>query len=149
MREIIQDPHPILKKPSEDVVTIDDNVRDIASELLYYVSQPGCVGLSAIQLGVRLRVIAVKRNLEPLIIINPIIRKVSRQVYMNTEGCMSIDHGKVAYTVKRHKWVTVAGLNIYGKYVKYKGHGFFGAILQHEIDHLYGKMINDDKWQGG
>ena len=143
MRAIIQYPNPLLKEVSEPVRDIDSLVKDVAEEMLDCVAKPGIVGISAIQLGVKLRIIAVCSGV-PILIINPAVTKASRQTYVSTEGCLSIDHGHSQYLVKRHKLVKVVGLNLLGDRVSYKGGAdTFGAALQHEIDHLDGKLIND------
>jgi len=143
MRDIIQDSDPVLREHSEEVRSVDDLVKEVAGELLYYMEMPHCGGLSAVQLGVKLRIIAVDRNGEHLIIINPVIRKASKQLYKAYEGCLSIDYGVTVYPVERHKLVSVIGRNLDWQPVHYKGTGLFGAILQHEIDHLDGKLICD------
>lgn len=73
MRSIIQDPNPILKERSEEIKEITAFVNEVAGEMLHYLELPNCGGIAAVQLGVKLRMIAVDRSGESLVIINPVI----------------------------------------------------------------------------
>lgn len=142
MREIIQLPDPILNEVSAPVTDIDSLVREIAGELIFYLNTSNFVGLSAIQLGEKTRIIAVRRGAEVIPIINPVIIKASSQTYRVVEGCASIRHGQSFYKVTRHKSVKVVGRNLRWEKLVYKGFDLFGQVLQHEIDHLDGRMID-------
>jgi len=115
---------------------------ELVKDMTYYLEKPYCAGLSAVQLGVPIRVIGAKRNYEIIFIVNPEISKHSNQTYRAHEGCLSIGMGKVLYVVKRYKIVTVKGFDLNGKPVSYKSRDLFGAVLQHELDHLDGITIN-------
>lgn len=151
MREIIKVPNPILHKVSKPVDNIDGYVRELAGEMLAYLSNVThipCLGLAAVQLGELVRIIAVIWNMyspdfrEPVIIINPEIVKRSK-IVQSQEGCFSIGDGTSLYLVKRYKQVKVIGLDLNGQRVAYKEHGLPSFALQHEIDHLDGKLICD------
>lgn len=142
MREILQYPNPTLTKVSEPIESVDIKVREIAAELIRYLNQPVVVGISAIQLGEPIRMLATKRGDENIIIINPIVLKLSKQTYKVSESCASISHGTVSYLVTRHKSIKITGIDLNGKRFTYKGWNLFGQILQHEFDHLNGIMIN-------
>ena len=141
MRQILQVPNPILHAISRPVENIDAYIWELCDEMERFISSPDSIGISAIQLGEKVRVIAVKRNEEKLFIINPVITKSSSQIYPSREGCLSIGLGREFYWVRRHKIVKVTGLNLDGARVSYKGREQFGAVLQHEIDHLGGILI--------
>jgi len=142
MREIIQRPDPTLNEVSAPVTDIDSLVREIAGELIFYLNTSNFVGLSAIQLGEKTRIIAVRRGAEVIPIINPVIVKASSQTHRVVEGCASIRHGQSFYKVTRHKSVKVVGRNLRWEKLVYKGFDLFGQVLQHEIDHLDGRMID-------
>ena len=142
--DLLQVPNPILREISKPVNQVDSFIRGLAQELLYQLENLHCVGIAAIQIGERVRMIAVKRGIESIIIINPVVFRSSDKLYPNVEGCMSINYGQDHYRVKRHKLVKVNGLDLNESSVAYKGRDIFGAVLQHEIDHLDGRMINQN-----
>ncbi len=146
MRNIIQVPNPILHQVSKPVENIDAHIKDLADEMVAILTSTGHLGLAAIQLGESVRMIVVVRNIrsrELSVIINPEIVKRSSQMTNSREGCLSIGKGLTFFTVKRHKLIRVTGLNIYGNKVVYRERGKLGFVLQHEIDHLDGKLIAD------
>lgn len=152
MREIVKVPNSILHEVSKPVVNIDGYIKELASEMVAYlsgVSPIPCLGLAAVQLGELVRIIAVMQNMyspefrHPFIIINPEIVKRSEQIVQSQEGCLSIGDGTSMYLVKRHKQVKVAGLDLNSQRVAYKERGLLGFVLQHEIDHLDGRLICD------
>jgi len=148
MRQIVKLPSPILHEVSEPIKSIDGYVKEVAKEIRRYLALPHCVGLSAPQLGEKIRLIGVKMNIRPpvdiIFIVNPIIIKLSPKTYHIPEGCLSIGNGKVPFVVTRHKIIKVRGIDLDGVGVTYKGHDLFAQILQHEIDHLDGKLISDE-----
>lgn len=152
MREIVKVPNPTLHQVSTPVVDIDGYVREVAEEMLAYLSGASRIprlGLAAVQLGELVRIIAIMGNMyspdfrQPVIIINPEIVRKSPKMVESREGCLSIGDGTSIYLVKRHKLVKVAGLDLDGKRVVYKERGLPGFALQHEIDHLNGRLILD------
>ena len=152
MREIVKVPNPVLHKKSEPVGNIDGYIREVAGEMLAYlsgVSRVPCLGLAAVQLGELVRIIAIMGNMyspdfrQPVIIINPEIVKRSPKMIESREGCLSIGDGTSIYVVKRYKLVKVIGLDLNGQRVAYKERGLPGFALQHEIDHLNGRLILD------
>jgi len=143
VREIIQYPDPMLRQTSKPVEKIDDKVKEIAVELIHHINALNYVGLSAVQLGELIRMFVAKRVDEDIIIINPEVIKLSKQTYTILEGCTSIDHGRTSYLVARHKSVKITGTDLDGRRVTYKAWGLFGEVLQHENDHLDGKLILD------
>ena len=96
-----------------------------------------CVGLSAIQIGVPLRVCVVFNGNEFIPFINPIITKSFGDKYEAEEGCMSLDGTR---KVMRYDQIEVMRQTKNG-FVKEKYRGYMAEILQHEIDHFNGKLI--------
>jgi len=143
VRGIIQYPTPILTQVSKPVKKVTPKVREIAAELLFYLDTPGCVGLSAVQLDEPIRMFAVKWAGKDIVIINPEIIKLSKQTCHRVEGCTSIRKGEAQYLVTRHKAVRIAGTDLEGEKVMYRVGGLFGEIMQHEHDHLEGRLIVD------
>lgn len=152
MRDIVKAPNPILYKVSEPVKSIDGYIKELANEMMTYISRVThipCGGLAAVQLGEPVRLIAIMWNMyspefrEPVIIINPEIVKKSLKMVESREGCLSIGDGTSIYLVKRYKLVKVVGLGLNGERVTYKERDMPGFALQHEIDHLNGRLVSD------
>lgn len=142
---ILKYPDPTLKKVSLPVQSITgDTVRLIQDMVETMYTAPG-VGLAAPQVGMLQRIIVLDidhenpgRNLIKLI--NPEIRHAEGEVVWE-EGCLSV----IDFTaeIKRAARVEVVGLNEEGQEVKIEGEGLLSVALQHEIDHLDGKLFID------
>lgn len=152
MRNLVKVPNPILREVSKPVNNIDSYIKELASEMIAYISGVSRIprlGLAAVQLGELVRMIVIMRNMyssdfrEPVIIINPEIVKKSDKMVESQECCLSIGDGTSVYLVKRHKLVKVVGLDLNGERRAYKERGLPGFALQHEIDHLNGRLVLD------
>lgn len=137
--EILQYPDPVLRKISLPVDTKPD--KQLIAAMSEYRGK--CAGLSAIQLGFPVRVIMVKSGTFYMFMVNPEIVKVDEKMSEYEEGCMSIDRGVTRYTFMRPRRVKVKYLDMDMLPHSIKGDGLFARILQHEIDHLDGKLIID------
>jgi peptide deformylase len=138
-------PQEILSQPAEPITEIDEEVVklvDHMAETMY--SAPG-IGLAATQVGVAKQVlvadIAPRRpESELIVLINPEIVAAEGEVIFE-EGCLSVPDYQAE--VKRHEKVTVRGLNLKGEEVEIEADGLLAVVLQHEIDHLHGKLFID------
>jgi len=128
----------ILRQHSVDVYMID---LDLVKDMTEY--QGRCLGLAAVQLGVLARLIMVRYGEEYLFLANPEIIKLSPKTTIMREGCLSIGYGREYHPVPRSKRVKVRYMNIEGIQKTVKAEGTTAAALQHEIDHLDGKLIFD------
>jgi peptide deformylase len=105
---------------------------------------PYAGGLSAIQLGIPLRVTIVNLKREQggeVFLINPTIISASEAFVPRTEGCLSLPGYKA--TIQRHKKVKIRALNRSGNEFVYTATGYESAIVQHELDHMDGKLYWD------
>ncbi|MDP2729175.1 MAG: peptide deformylase [Dehalococcoidales bacterium] len=141
MREILQYPDHRLTTAAWSVKTIDESVRQIVDEMREICIEHHALGLAAPQIGETKCIIVVKYGAEYVAIVNPELSRVWPKVIDHPERCLSVEHGQVVLSVKRHKIVVVTGLDENGKPVKYKAQEFYAYALQHEIDHLKGKLI--------
>jgi len=142
IRPIIQAPDPRLLQPSAPVglfMPISGLVGDLISTRL----EAGAAGLSAVQIGVHLRIVAVhpKEFFGFKILVNPEIVARSDEMVTTEEGCMSIGNGVPRFSVRRHKFVQVHFLDRKGEAHDFRAEGFAARLVQHEIDHLDGKLI--------
>lgn len=99
------------------------------------------VGIAATQVGVGKRVFIAESAKGPIALINPVFLEKSKKMTTEDEGCLSIP-GKYD-SVKRHKSVKVEALTVSGEKIVFEAHDFFARILQHELDHLDGKLYVD------
>lgn len=132
-----------LRRVSRDA-TADDFPEEIAKTLLEALEIPreGLVslGLSAPQLGYRLRMFVMKYGADIICLVNPVITK-TRGRQIGVEMCLSLPGKSVS--VERPKGIKVKCLNRYLKFVKYKFTGLDARVACHEIDHLDGRLIID------
>ena len=112
-------------------------IRDLLDTANEYAESKSCVGLSAIQIGVPLRVCVVYNGQEFVPFVNPIIVGKHGNKYQAEEGCMSLDGTRI---VERYEKVTVMRRGSKG-YIKETYKGFMAQIIQHELDHFDGKLI--------
>jgi peptide deformylase len=99
------------------------------------------VGIAATQVGLGKRIFIAESDHGPIALINPEFTKTSWKLLNGEEGCLSIP-GKFD-RLKRHKSVTIKGRTVDGAAIEFAATGFFARILQHELDHLDGKLYVD------
>lgn len=140
MMEIVCLPNACLRKKTAKVLKVSEEENRILDEMAKIMYLKGGVGLAACQVGIdkQLAVIDIGEGLIKLI--NPIIVK-KEGCESQEEGCLSIP--EAAIKVKRAKKVAIEYLNEHGEAVKIVAQGLLARVLQHEIDHLYGKLIID------
>jgi peptide deformylase len=135
-------PDPVLKQKAKRVRTIDGSVQKLIADMLETVrADPGRAALAAPQVGVSLRVIVIDiPGAEGVVLINPEIVKRSGERAV-TEGCLSVPgyYGEI----KRAKTVTAKGRDASGKEIRIKADELLAQALEHEIDHLNGKLYVD------
>lgn len=143
---IITLPDPLLRQASTPIETIDADVKRLANDMFetMYVA-PG-IGLAAVQVGVprQLLVLDVADDDEtprPITMINPQIIEFSDEMRTHEEGCLSIPDFKL--DIDRPDWVRVNYLDLDGKLQELRTGGLLATAIQHEIDHLRGKLIID------
>jgi peptide deformylase len=143
--EILKYPHPILKKSSQAVSQIDEEVKKLIQDMKETMYGAGGVGLAACQVGVLRRVIVLDvSSMDPqhsfLALINPEIISEEGEID-HEEGCLSIPD--CLEKVKRKEKVCVKGLFPQGMEIEIKADGILAFALQHEIDHINGVLILD------
>jgi peptide deformylase len=146
---ILTIPNPLLKQTSISVEKVDNETKlliDNIKKTLY--SHERCVGIAAVQVGILKRIIVVDasrsakehRNNGLLIMINPVIAYSSGKIG-SREGCLSVPD--FTGYVTRKKKIEIDYLDINGNKQNLKTDGFESIVLQHEIDHLDGKVFLD------
>ena len=143
--EILQFPDPRLRRRAEAVPVVDDDVRRLIDDLLETMYDAPGIGLSAPQVNVAKRVITIdvsKDRNAPLCLVNPEIRTASDETETETEeGCLSVPG--VYELVKRPEKVRVSALDRDGRSREIEAEGLLAVCIQHEIDHLDGRLFVD------
>jgi len=143
--EIVTYPNSVLTRRAEEVERVDGEIRKLISDMVDTMYVNGGVGLAAPQVGVSKRVVVVDIRLyDPssslISIVNPEVVAEEGEV-VHEEGCLSVP--ECVEGIKRKTWVKVRGLNEKGREIEVEGEGMLAIALQHEIDHLNGKVILD------
>jgi peptide deformylase len=143
---IVRLPHPILRKVALPFEHVDDTARALARHMLETMHDAGGVGLAAPQVGILLRLIVVDlsgkdEGQRPLVLINPEIASLSDERSIFREGCLSIP--KFLAEVERPSSVSVHYLDGDGRSQSIHAEGSLATVLQHEIDHLDGRLFID------
>jgi peptide deformylase len=145
IRPILIHPDPRLKKLCEPVGEITPDLRQLADDMLETMYEAPGIGLAAPQVGVTKRLIVMDcikdGPAEPLVLFNPEVIWSSEDVSVYEEGCLSIPEQYAE--VKRPTEVQVRWTDIDGKPQERQFAGLWATCVQHEIDHLNGKLFID------
>src|SRR3954453_14984111 len=146
VRPLVFLPDPQLRRISEPVTAITDDIRALAGDMLDTMYDAPGVGLAAIQIGIAQRVVTIdvskgEGERRPLALVNPEITWASDETRVYEEGCLSIP--EVYHEVERPERVRFRALNLDGETVEGEADGLLATCLQHEIDHLDGVLFID------
>ena len=146
LKDIITVPDEILKKKSESIEKVGINEKKLINDLFETMYQSKGIGLAAVQVGILKRILVIDvsnkdEKKEPLSFINPVIKKVSNETSIYEEGCLSIPDTFIE--IERPKVCEVQYIDIDGKEKFLKCDGLLSTCIQHEINHLDGKLIID------
>ena len=137
---------PLLRGRSEPIERVDDELLRLADDMLETMYDAPGVGLAAVQVAVprRLIVVDVAGDDEapaPICLINPQILSLADEFRIHEEGCLSIPD--VHVEIERPDGVRVGYIDKSGDEMEIEAEGLLATVLQHEIDHLDGKLIVD------
>jgi peptide deformylase len=138
--EISKYPDNILRKKCVSVERITDSEEKLFEEMLFTMRHFAGIGLAAPQIGIARNLIVADTGEGTIRLANPVILKTKGSDKME-EGCLSIPG--VGVVIDRPDEIIVSGLNEKGKVIKLEARGLLARVLQHEIDHLKGKLIID------
>ena len=143
IREICKWPEDVLKIRAPEVNDIDFGTVTLIEDMIETMYQENGVGLAAPQVAISRRVIVVDPSAKTgsgglITVINPVIAE-SEGLVVESEACLSVP--EVSVDVPRFEKILVKGVDIKGKPVEIEAEGFLARILQHEIDHLDGRVI--------
>ena len=141
--DILHFPDPRLRRRAEPVAAVDDRVRRLIDDMFETMYEAPGIGLSAPQVNVPERVVTIdlsKDRSEPLCLVNPEIRSADGETETE-EGCLSVPG--VYEIVKRPERIRVRALDRHGRAREIEAQGMLAVCIQHEIDHLDGRLFVD------
>jgi peptide deformylase len=142
--QILHFPDPRLRKKALPVVQVDDALRKLMDDMLETMYDAPGIGLAATQVDVQKRVVVIdvsEHHDQPRYFVNPEIVACSETLERMEEGCLSVPG--VNDVVERPECVTVRALDWHGKPFEERLEGLIAVCIQHEIDHLDGKLFID------
>jgi peptide deformylase len=141
--QILHFPDPRLRQKAAPVAAVDDAIRQLVDDMFETMYAAPGIGLAAVQVNVLKRVIVIdisEDKSQPLCLINPEILTSSEQEQME-EGCLSVPG--IYENVTRAKTIRVAYLDRNGQRQELETDGLLAVCIQHEMDHLEGKLFVD------
>ncbi len=145
-RNIVIEPDPILRKKSETLEKVDNELRVLLDDMLETMYAAPGIGLAAVQIGILKRLIVIdiskdKEKKNPLFLINPEIISRSKKTSIYEEGCLSLP-GYFA-EIERPAECQIKFIDYNGKKKELRADGLLSTCIQHEIDHLNGILFID------
>ncbi|MFT5608367.1 MAG: peptide deformylase [Arenicella sp.] len=141
--DILVYPDPRLRKLAKSVLEVDDKIRQLVSNMTETMYDAEGIGLAATQVDVHQQVIVIdisETRDQILVLINPkIVKQDGEQVY--DEGCLSVPEYYAPVT--RAQNIEITALDQSGKQFELAAEGLLAICIQHEMDHLVGKVFVD------
>jgi peptide deformylase len=133
---------PVLRTTAHTVAEIDDGIRRLVEDMIETMYAAPGVGLAAPQIGVPRRVVVfdAQDGQGVRILINPVLVETSG-AFEFEEGCLSVPGH--FWPITRPANARARGLDLRGAEVEFAGDGLLGRVLQHELDHLNGRLLID------
>jgi peptide deformylase len=143
---IVTLPDPLLRKLSAPVERVDDALRRLADDMLETMYAAPGVGLAAVQIGVPRRLVVLDVTDEdevphPLVLVNPEIVILGAETRVHEEGCLSIPDFRIE--IERPSTLRLRYTDRDGKLREMDAEGLLATAIQHEVNHLDGKLIID------
>ncbi|OOC11149.1 peptide deformylase [Thioalkalivibrio halophilus] len=142
-REILHFPDPRLRQKAEPVAEVDDSIRTLVDDMFETMYAAPGIGLAAVQVNVHKRVLVAdvsEDQSQPRALINPEILETRGEEEMD-EGCLSVPG--YYEKVRRADWIRFRALSRDGQPFEAEAEGLLAVCIQHEIDHLDGKLFVD------
>ena len=136
-------PDERLRTKAKPVNDINDSIRKLVADMFETMKAERGVGLAATQVNVHQQVIVMDVSDDqdtPLVFINPKVIE-QRGTKINEEGCLSVPNNYAK--VERAEWIKVSALNEHGEEFTMEAEGLLAVCIQHEMDHLQGKLFVD------
>ena len=147
MEKILLVPHPKLRQHAETISKVTQKEVDISKKMIEFLKNAPGVGLAANQIGILKKIVTVhiqdeeKKIQKTYALFNPKIKMYSKETVKMEEGCLSLP--KQFAEIDRPVSIKLEYMDENNKIIEEKKSGFESRVLQHEIDHLYGKLFVD------
>ena len=138
MNEIVTFGHPALISKSSNIDQIDDYIINLSKKMISIMYEAPGVGLAAPQIGINKNIFVFDAGEGPFVAINPKMEKKEGEIIF-MEGCLSLPG--YYWDIERAEYARISCLNEKGEEVVYEGEELMGRVLQHEYDHLRGKLL--------
>ncbi|CAL4323676.1 peptide deformylase [Buchnera aphidicola] len=141
--KIIKYPDNRLRNIAQPVKIINKKIHQIIQDMYYTMYEKQGIGLAATQVGINLQIIVIdisEKQTDPIILINPKKIYCSEKISIE-EGCLSIPN--TLKKITRANKIQIQTLNYYGKKIIIEAKELLSICIQHEMDHLVGKLIID------
>lgn len=132
---------PVLKTVSDPIAPGDPSAAALIDDLVDSVQVPGRAGVAACQIGVNLRAFSYNVDGDIGYIINPVLVEVTGEPELLEEGCLSVPG--FYFPRLRYPFARVTGVDLAGDPIELSGTGLMAQALQHETDHLEGRLYID------
>ncbi|CAL4043289.1 Peptide deformylase [Buchnera aphidicola (Phyllaphis fagi)] len=141
--KILKYPDKRLRRSAQPVNKINKKIHKIIHNMFETMYQEKGIGLAATQVNINLKIIVIdkiSKYYDTLVLINP--KKIYEYDKISTtEGCLSLPGIKKEITRSKH--ITIQALNYYGKKITLQAKSLLSICIQHEMDHLIGKLLID------
>ena len=138
MNDIVTFGHPALNMKSENVENIDDYIVSLTKRMIDIMYEAPGVGLAAPQIGINKNLFVFDAGDGPKVAINPKIEDLQGTIVF-IEGCLSLPG--YYWEIERPEFAKIYCQNLKGEPITYEGDELTGRVLQHEFDHLKGKLL--------
>lgn len=131
----------VLREVSEPVDKINGEIKKLIKNMERTMISNNGVGIAAPQVNILKRIILVRPTNKTYVLINPEIKFKSEEKAIDCEGCLSVPGKNIK--IERSKKITVEFTDINGEIYEMEAEDLFARVIQHENDHLNGKLIID------
>jgi len=142
--DILEFPDPRLRTVAKPVTEVDDKIRQLIDDMFETMYEAPGIGLAATQVNMHLRVVVIdvsEDRSQPMVFINPEVSVLDEELHEYDEGCLSVPG--FYETVVRPEHVRVSALDRNGEAFTLEPEGLLAVCIQHELDHLNGKLFVD------
>ncbi len=142
--EILEFPDPRLRTVAKVVTVVDDTVRTLIDDMFDTMYAAPGIGLAASQVNIHRRIVVIdisEDKSQPMVFINPTVTVLDDQLHEYDEGCLSVPG--FYETVIRPEHISVTALDRQGKSFTLEPKELLAVCIQHELDHLNGKLFVD------
>lgn len=148
LRSILRFPDGQLRQKSSEIKEVDDSIRQLVADMVETMVDANGAGLAAIQVGAPVRLFIIDGEVAggpeqspPRVFVNPELVEISKEAQTGDEGCLSFPG--IFVPVKRGMKTRVRALDLEGNTFELEGEALLARALQHENDHLNGKLLID------